>query len=51
MKLTKDLGILLLGLWLIITGLMQAFSLSFQYSDIIMAVLAIVAGVALFFRR
>jgi len=36
---------LLLGIWLILTGLLQVVSLSIPGIGIIMAVLAIVAGV------
>ncbi len=43
MKLTKNIGMLLLGIWLILTGLMQV--VSFPIPAIIMAILAIAAGV------
>jgi len=41
----RNLGMLLLGIWLILTGLLQVVSLSIPGIGIIMAVLAIVAGV------
>ena len=41
----RNLGMLLLGIWLIVTGLLQVVSLSIPGIGIIMAVLAIVAGV------
>ena len=40
----RYLGMLLLGIWLIVTGLMQVVSLSIPGIGLIMAVLAIVAG-------
>jgi hypothetical protein len=45
MKLTKSLGMLLLGIWLIATGLIPLLNLSFSGLGIIMAILAIAAGV------
>ena len=44
MKLTKSLGMTLLGVWLIVTGLLQVVSISIPYIGLIMAVIAIVAG-------
>jgi hypothetical protein len=43
MKLFKNLGMLLLGIWLIVTGLMQVVSISIP--AMIMAIIAIAAGV------
>jgi hypothetical protein len=43
-KLTKNLGMLLLGIWLILSGLMPLLKLYFNGSATIMQVLAIVAG-------
>jgi hypothetical protein len=51
MRANKDLGMLLLGIWLILTGLLQVVSLSIPYIGIIMAVLAIVAGVLIVMNR
>jgi hypothetical protein len=45
MKLTKQLGKLLLAIWLIMTGLIPLFSLSFSGMGTLMAILAIAAGV------
>ena len=50
MKLPKNLGRILLAIWLILTGLIPLFSLSFQGLPIVMAILAIVAGVLLLFE-
>lgn len=45
MKLTKNLGMLLLAIWLIVTGLIQLLNLFFSGLGILMAILAIAAGV------
>jgi hypothetical protein len=49
----KNLGMLLLAIWLILFGLLTApfLSLSFAHSGDILAVLAIAAGVLLFLQR
>ena len=51
MKLTKKLGMLLLGIWLIVTGLLQVGSISIPSIGIIMAILAIAAGVFILLGR
>jgi hypothetical protein len=51
MKLTKNLGMLLLGIWLILTGLIELLSFSFAGLPIIMAILAIAAGVLILLGR
>ena len=50
-KMTKSLGMLLLGIWLILTGLFAIISFQFQGKEIAMAILAIVSGVLLLFGR
>jgi hypothetical protein len=50
MKLPKNLGLLLLGIWLILTGLML-LSLSFAGLSTIMSLLAIAAGVVILLGR
>ncbi len=45
MKLSQNLGMLLLAIWLIVTGLVALLGLSFSGLPIIMAILAIAAGV------
>ena len=45
MKLTKNLGMLLLAIWLIMTGLIPLLNLGFSGLGVLMAVLAIAAGV------
>jgi hypothetical protein len=44
MKPTKNLGMLLLGIWLIASGLIPLLNLSFSGLGTVMAVLAIAAG-------
>jgi hypothetical protein len=51
MKITKRLGVLLLGIWLILTGLIPLFHLKFSGLDTIMLILAIAAGVLLLLER
>jgi hypothetical protein len=51
MKLTKNLGMLLLALWLILTGLLQVVSISIPSIGTILAVLAIAAGVLILLGR
>ena len=45
MKFTKNLGMLLLGIWLILTGLLPFLNLGFSGLGTLMAILAIAAGV------
>ena len=49
MKLPKNLGMLLLGIWLILTGLMQIQSIPIP--AMYMSILAIAAGALLLFRK
>ena len=51
MRLPKNLGMILLGIWLIVTGLLQVVSISIPSIGIIMAVLAITAGVLVLLGR
>jgi len=44
MKLTRNIGMLLLALWLVMTGLIPVFNLSFSGLGMVMAILAIAAG-------
>ena len=45
MKLTKNLGMLLLGIWLIVAGLLQVVTIHIPAIGPILALLAIAAGV------
>ena len=48
---TKNLGMLLLGVWLILSGLLPLLNLSFSGVGIIMGILAIAAGVLILTGR
>lgn len=47
MKVTRNLGMLLLGVWLILTGLSSLLGLSFSGLGALMGLLALAAGVAI----
>ena len=51
MRLTRNVGMLLLAIWLIITGAVPLLNLSFSGINEIMAVLAIAAGVLILVGR
>ena len=51
MKFTKSLGMLLLGIWLILTGLLPLVNFSFSGIGTVMALLAIVAGALILIGR
>lgn len=51
MRLTKNLGMLLLAIWLILTGLIPLLNLSFSGLPTVMAILAIVAGLLIVVGR
>ena len=51
MNLTKNLGMLLLGIWLIVTGLLQVVTIQIAAIGTILALLAIIAGVLIMMGR
>jgi hypothetical protein len=51
MKLTRNVGMLLLAAWLVLTGLVPLLNLSFSGLGTVMAVLAIAAGVLIVVGR
>jgi hypothetical protein len=51
MKLTTNVGMLLLALWLVLTGLVPLLNLSFSGLGAVMAILAIAAGVLIVVGR
>jgi hypothetical protein len=51
MRLTRNVGMLLLGIWLILTGLLQIASISIPGIGILLALLAIVAGILILIGR
>ncbi len=50
-NLPKNLGMLLLAVWLILTGLIAVLNFSFEGLPLIMALLAIAAGVVILLQR
>lgn len=50
-RFTRNTGFLLLAIWLVLTGLIAVFNLSFSGLGLIMGLLAIVAGVFIFMNR
>jgi len=50
-KLTKNLGMLLLGIWLIVAGLLQVVTIHIPAIGPILALLAIAAGVLILLGR
>ena len=51
MSVTRKLGMLLLAIWLILTGLIPLLHLSFEALPFVMAILAIAAGVLILLER
>jgi uncharacterized membrane protein HdeD (DUF308 family) len=51
MRVTRNIGFLLLAIWLILYGLTALFSLSFSGLGLIMGLLAIVAGIFILIGR
>jgi hypothetical protein len=51
MKLTRNIGLILLSIWLIVTGLIQLLHFHFSGLPIIMAILAIAAGIFILLQR
>lgn len=50
-KLTQKLGMILLAIWLILTGIFQLVSFDFPYKAVLMSILAIAAGVLILLDR
>ena len=51
MKLTGKIGMILLGVWLILSGVIPLLSLSFSGLGTLMAILAIAAGALILIDR
>jgi hypothetical protein len=51
MKLTKNMGMLLLAIWLIVTGLLHVVSIPIAAIGTMLALLAIAAGVLILVGR
>jgi len=48
---TRNLGMLLLGIWLIVSGLVALIGLTFQGLPILMGILALAAGILVLLGR
>jgi hypothetical protein len=51
MKLTSNIGMLLLAVWLILTGLIPLLNFSFSGQGTVMAILAVAAGILIVIGR
>lgn len=51
MRINKNLGMVLLSIWLIATGVLSLTNINIPGAGLILAVLAIAAGVILLLRR
>ena len=51
MKMTRNIGMLLLGIWLILTGIIPFVHLGFSGLSTLMAILALAAGIAILVGR
>jgi hypothetical protein len=51
MKVTKNLGTLLLGIWLILTGLIPLLNINFSELGTFLAIVAIAAGALILMGR
>jgi len=51
MKLTSNIGMLLLAAWLVLTGLIPLLNFNFSGLGVVMAVLAIAAGILIVVGR
>jgi hypothetical protein len=51
MNFTKNIGMLLLAIWLILTGLLSVFTIVFNGEAIVLGVLALLAGIFILIGR
>jgi hypothetical protein len=51
MKITRNIGMLLLAVWLILTGLIPLLNLSFSGLGTVMSILALAAGILIVIGR
>lgn len=51
LRITQNRGMLLLAIWLILTGLSALLSLNFQGLSLIMGILALAAGILILLGR
>ena len=50
-RLPRNLGVVLLAIWLILAGILPLLNLTFPSQDLILALLGIAAGILLLLRR
>lgn len=51
MKLASNLGMLLLGIWLVVWGVLPLLHIGFQGSDTLLQVLAVIAGALILMNK
>jgi uncharacterized membrane protein HdeD (DUF308 family) len=51
MNITKDIGMIALAVYLILTGLLAVFNITFAQEAIVLGILALIAGVLILIRR
>ena len=51
MKRNKKFGMILLGIWIIVTGLLQLVNIPIPFIGIVLGVLAIITGLLILFDR
>jgi hypothetical protein len=47
----KNVGMIVLGVWLVLTGLIDIADLKFKYDEIVTGAVALVAGILILMRR
>jgi hypothetical protein len=47
-RFSRNLGLMLAGLWLILTGVFQLFRITFPAQPTVMGILALIAGILVF---
>lgn len=47
----KNIGMIVLGAWLVLTGLIDIVDLKFKYDEIVTGAVALVAGILILMRR
>ncbi len=50
MVITKDLGMIALGIYMLLIGLVSVFKITFQGEEIVLGVLALIAGVLILIK-
>lgn len=50
MNIANNAGLILLAIWLVASGLITVFDFKFLYSNLVMAIIAILSGILILFR-